>query len=188
VALANPPHWRASLRPAKRPIHNAQLGDQTERNRCGTPPRIPLIRANGELTGSFHFRNLCYIARWSGKRKRAAFGAHERNGGVVVTTSTRASAHRDLIVALAARHRLPAVYPFRFYVDRGGLISYGADWTDQYRRAAGYVDRILKGEKAADLPMQTPAKYDLVLNLRTASALGLTVPPSLRVRATEVIE
>jgi putative ABC transport system substrate-binding protein len=114
--------------------------------------------------------------------------AHERNGGVVVTTSTRASAHRDLIVALAARHRLPAVYPFRFYVDRGGLISYGADWTDQYRRAAGYVDRILKGEKPADLPMQTPAKYDLVLNLRTASALGLTVPPSLRVRADEVIE
>ena len=114
--------------------------------------------------------------------------AREPSGGLIVTTSTRASAHRDLIVAFAARHRLPAVYPFRFYVDSGGLISYGADWTDQYRRAAGYVDRILKGEKPADLPVQTPAKYDLVVNLKTAKALGLTVPPSLLMRADEVIE
>src|SRR5439155_18342044 len=82
--------------------------------------------------------------------------AGEPSGGLIVTTSTRASAHRDLIVALAARHRLPAVYPFRFYVYSGGLIFYGADWTDQYRRAAGYVDRILKGEKPGDLPVQTP--------------------------------
>ena len=100
----------------------------------------------------------------------------------------RASAHRDLIVSLAARHRLPAVYPFRFYVDSGGLISYGADWTDQYRRAAGYVDRILKGEKPADLPMQTPGKYDLVVNLKAAKALGLDLPANVLARADEVFE
>jgi putative ABC transport system substrate-binding protein len=105
--------------------------------------------------------------------------AREPNGGLVVTTSTRASAHRDLIVALAARHRLPAVYPFRFYVESGGLISYGVDWSDQYRRAAAYVDRILKGERAAALPVQTPARYELVINLKTARALGLDVPPSI---------
>jgi ABC-type uncharacterized transport system substrate-binding protein len=105
--------------------------------------------------------------------------AREPNSGLVVTTSTRASAHRDLIVALAARHRLPAVYPFRFYVESGGLISYGVDWNDQYRRAAAYVDRILKGERAATLPVQTPARYELVINLKTARALGLDVPPSI---------
>jgi putative tryptophan/tyrosine transport system substrate-binding protein len=114
--------------------------------------------------------------------------AREPNGGLVVTTSTRASAHRDLIVTLAARHRLPAVYPFRFYVESGGLISYGADWADQYRRAAAYVDRILKGAKPADLPVQTPAKYELVINLKTARALGLEVPPSIRMRADAVVE
>lgn len=105
--------------------------------------------------------------------------AREPNSGLVVTTSTRASAHRDLIVALAARHGLPAVYPFRFYVESGGLISYGVDWNDQYRRAAAYVDRILKGERAATLPVQTPARYELVINLKTARALGLDVPTSI---------
>jgi putative ABC transport system substrate-binding protein len=105
-----------------------------------------------------------------------------------VTTSTRASAHRDLILALAARHRLPAVYPFRFYVAGGGLISYGADWTDQYRRAAGYVDRILKGETPAELPVQVPAKYDLVINRKTATALALDIPQTLLGRADAVIE
>jgi putative ABC transport system substrate-binding protein len=91
-------------------------------------------------------------------------------------------------IMLAARHRLPAVYPFRYFVASGGLISYGPDPTDQFRRAAGYVDRILKGEKAADLPVQSPTKYELAINLKTAKALGLTMPPSLLARADQVIE
>jgi putative ABC transport system substrate-binding protein len=111
-----------------------------------------------------------------------------QNGGLLVTTSTRASAHRELMIALAARYRLPAVYPFRFYVASGGLICYGADWLDQYRRAAGYVDRILKGERPGNLPVQAPVKYETVINLKTAKALGLNVPLPLLARADEVIE
>ena len=114
--------------------------------------------------------------------------AEGSNGGLIVTGSPAATVHRDLIVALAARHRLPAVYNSRFYVTSGGLISYGPDYVDQFRRAAGYVDRILKGEKPADLPVQAPTKYELVINLKTAKALGLEVPPMLLARADEVIE
>jgi putative tryptophan/tyrosine transport system substrate-binding protein len=110
------------------------------------------------------------------------------NDGLVVTGSPLTAIHRDLIVALAAQHRLPAVYPFRYFTTRGGLISYGPDTIEPYRRAAGYVDRILRGEKLANLPVQAPAKYDLVINLKTAKSLDLRVPPTLLARANEVIE
>jgi putative ABC transport system substrate-binding protein len=114
--------------------------------------------------------------------------ARSGNGGLIVTASVLANVHRDLIVTLATRHRLPAVYYERLFVTAGGLISYGADLDDQYRRAAGYVDRILKGEKPADMPVQAPTKYELVINLKTAKAFGLTVPPSVLARADVVIE
>jgi putative ABC transport system substrate-binding protein len=121
------------------------------------------------------------------ERAVAAF-ASGSNGGLIVTASGSATGHRQLIIALAARHRLPAVYPTRYFVTDGGLISYGADIIDQFRRAAGYVDRILKGEKPADLPVQAPTKYDLIINLKTAKALGLDVPTTVLARADEVIE
>jgi putative ABC transport system substrate-binding protein len=121
------------------------------------------------------------------ERGVAAF-ARAANGGLIVTPSGRVSLHRDLIIAVADRYKLPAVYPFQYMVTGGGLISFAPDWVDQYRPAAGYVDRILKGEKPADLPVQTPTKYELVINLKTAKALGLDVPPSLLAAADEVIE
>ena len=121
------------------------------------------------------------------ERAIAAF-ARSSNGGLIVTGSPLNSLHRDLIVALAARNKLPAVYSNRFFIASGGLISYGVDLTDQYRRAAAYVDRVLRGEKPANLPVQAPTKYETVLNLRTAKALGLTVPATLLARANEVIE
>jgi putative ABC transport system substrate-binding protein len=114
--------------------------------------------------------------------------ARSSNGGLIVTASPLAQLHRDLIITLAARHKLPAVYFERFFVAAGGLISYGANFVDQYRLAAGYVDRILRGEKAADLPVQAPTKYELAINLKTAKTLGLTVPPTLLARADDVIE
>jgi len=114
--------------------------------------------------------------------------ARSPNGGLIATAGGAAVRHRDLIVTLAARYRLPAVYWERLFVAAGGLISYGADLVEQYRRAAGYVDRILKGEKPADMPVQAPTKYELVINLKTAKALGLTVPQSLLSRADEMIE
>jgi putative ABC transport system substrate-binding protein len=117
----------------------------------------------------------------------AAF-ARSPNGGLIVTGSTLALAHEKLIITLAARHRLPAVYPFRYFVTPGGLMSYGPDSISPFRRAAGYVDRILKGEKPADLPVQAPTKFELVINLKTARTLGLDVPPTLLARADEVIE
>jgi putative tryptophan/tyrosine transport system substrate-binding protein len=121
------------------------------------------------------------------ERDIAAF-ARAPNGGLIVTASQGAVAYRELIIMLAARHGLPAVYPFRYFVTGGGLISYGPDTTEQFRRAAGYVDRILNGEKAADLPVQAPTKYELAINLKTAKAFGLAVPPLLLARADQVIE
>ena len=114
--------------------------------------------------------------------------ARSPNGGLVVLPSGLSFIHRELIIGLAARHRLPAVYPFRFFVEDGGLICYGPGAIDQLRRAAGYVDRILRGEKPADLPVQVPAKYELVINVKTAKALGLEVPDRLLALADEVIE
>ena len=114
--------------------------------------------------------------------------AREPNGGLIVLASPLSIVQRELIITLAARHRLPAVYGLRFFAIDGGLISYGPDSVEPYRRAAGYVDRILKGEKPADLPVQTPTKYDLVINAKTAKALGIEVPPTLLARADEVIE
>ena len=127
-------------------------------------------------------RDACEI-----ERAVTAF-ARAPNGGLIVTASAAATLHRDLIITLAARHKLPAVYSERSFVAAGGLISYGADYIDQYRKAAGYVDRILKGEKPADLPVQAPTKYETVLNLKTAKALGLDVPAIVLTRADEVIE
>jgi putative ABC transport system substrate-binding protein len=121
------------------------------------------------------------------ERSIAAF-ARFPNGGLILTASGLSGVHRDLVVKLSAQHKLPAVYPFPFIATEGGLIAYGPDLTDQYRRAADYVDRILKGAKPADLPVQVPTKYELAINLKTANALGLTVPPTLLARADEVIE
>jgi putative tryptophan/tyrosine transport system substrate-binding protein len=121
------------------------------------------------------------------EREVAAF-AQSANGGLIATASALTAVHRDLIITLAAQHKLPAVCQERNYVAAGGLISYGPNFLDQYRRAAGYVDRIFRGEKPADLPVQAPTKYELVINLKTAKALGLAVPPSVRARADEVIE
>ena len=120
------------------------------------------------------------------ERAVAAF-ARSGNGGVIVTTGGTA-AHRKLIISLAARHNLPTVYPYRYYTIDGGLISYGPNTHDPVRRAAGYVDRILKGEKPADMPVQAPTKYELIVNLKTAKTLGLTIPQSLLATADEVIE
>jgi putative ABC transport system substrate-binding protein len=122
------------------------------------------------------------------ERAITAFARGSNGGLILVGPTSSVQRYRDLIITLAARHRLPAIYPGRFYATAGGLISYGADPIDQYRRAAGYVDRILKGEKPANLPVQAPTKHELVINLKTAKALGIEVPPTLLARVDEVIE
>jgi putative tryptophan/tyrosine transport system substrate-binding protein len=122
------------------------------------------------------------------ERALSAFAGGGPNSGLIVTVSDVATIQRELIIALAARHRLPTVYPHRFFVEAGGLISYGPDLLGLFRQGAGYVDRILKGEKPADLPVQAPTKYELVINLKTAKALGLELPASVLARADEVIE
>jgi putative ABC transport system substrate-binding protein len=127
--------------------------------------------------------------RDAGEIERAVTAfARVPNGGLIVPGSSLANDHRELIIGLAARHQLPVVYPDRIFVTDGGLVSYGPDRIDQYRRAAEYIDRILKGEKPADLPVQTPTKYELVVNLKTAKAMGLKIPPAVLARADEVIE
>jgi putative ABC transport system substrate-binding protein len=129
------------------------------------------------------------LVRDAGEIERAvATFARASNGGLIVTTSPLTVAHRDLIVRLAAQHKLPAVYFNRLFVTDGGLISYGPDFAYQFRRAAGYVDRILKGDKPGDLPVQAPTKYELVINRKTATALGLVIPDKLLSTADEVIE
>src|SRR5690349_18239204 len=130
----------------------------------------------------------CATPARSSRPSRLTAFARSSNGGLVVVASASATVQRNLIIELAARHRLPTIYFERFFVVGGGLISYGADLAEGYRRAAGYVDRILKGEKPADLPVQAPTKYELAINLKTAKALGLTIPPAVLARADTIIE
>jgi len=153
------------------------------------PPHVAMWRSIEAIAPSFGVRLTPADAPDSDEIERAieAF-AREPNGGLIVLPSPITQVHRELITALAARHRLPAAYAFRFYVTSGGLVSYGIDPADQARQAAGYVDRILKGEKPADLPIQQPSKFELVINLKTAKALGLDIPTSLLARADEMIE
>jgi putative tryptophan/tyrosine transport system substrate-binding protein len=163
--------------------------------------RAAVLRDPTAITGIGQFAVIQSVARSvgvevsplnlrdAGETERAVTAfARSSNGGMIVAGSALATVQRDMIIELAARHRLPAVYFDRLFVASGGLISYGADLVDQFRRAADYVDRILKGEKPADLPVQAPTKYDLVINLKTAKALGLDVPASVLARADEVIE
>jgi putative ABC transport system substrate-binding protein len=163
--------------------------------------RVAVLRESGLASGIGQFGAIQIVApslgvelrsvdvRDAGEIERSiATFAQGSNGGLIVLGTPGTAIHRKLILALAAKHRLPAIYSARFYAADGGLIAYGPDRVDQFRRAAGYVDRILKGEKPADLPVQAPTKYELVINLKTAKALGIEVPPMLLARADEVIE
>jgi putative ABC transport system substrate-binding protein len=155
----------------------------------GNPGGLPQFSAVQTIAPSLRVELTSIALSDTGEIERAvAAFAGSSNGGLVVTRLAEAIVHRELIIKLAARHRLPAVYPLRLFVTDGGLISYGPDIIDEHRQAATYVDRILKGEKPADLPVQAPTKYELVVNLKTAKALGLTVPPNLLAIADEVIE
>ena len=155
----------------------------------GNPGGLPQFAAIQALAPSLRVEVSTLWMRDAAEIEQAVTAfARSPNGGLIATRTTGAIVHRDLIIKLAARHRLPAVYGYRFFAAAGGLASYGDDVVNQYRLAAGYVDRILKGEKPADLPVQAPTKYELVINLKTANALGLEVPPSLLARADEVIE
>jgi putative tryptophan/tyrosine transport system substrate-binding protein len=163
--------------------------------------RVAVLRESGLAAGVAQFAALQAVAPSLGvelaalnvrdgaqiERSIAAF-ARSSSDGMIVTSSPLAALHRKLIVSLAARHKLPAVYAAQYMASAGGLVSYGPDFVDQYRHAAGYVDRILNGEKPADLPVQAPTKYELVINHQTARMLGLTVPPTLLALADEVIE
>ena len=163
--------------------------------------RAGIVRVPNLPSAAAEFASLQAVARYIGveitplnirdpgqiERAISAF-ARSANNGLILPPSTSGSVHRNLIITLAARYKLPAVYTYRFAVTEGGLISYGPDAVDQFRRAAGYVDRILKGEKPGDLPVEVPTKYELVINLKTAEALGLDVPTTLLARADEVIE
>src|SRR5262245_9465874 len=151
---------------------------------CSSPTFTPTIRPASPTCGS----RVGSAATTATGRARSASFAHSPNGGLVVTAGGAPTLHRDLIITLAARHKLPAVYTRRLYVASGGLISYGPDILELCRLGADYVDRILKGEKPANLPVQAPTKFDLVVNLVTAKALGLDVPPTLLARADEVVE
>jgi putative ABC transport system substrate-binding protein len=166
-----------------------------------TVTRVAVIRDTAAQTSLMQFSAIQSMAQSIGvvvnpigmrdvselERAITAF-AQTPNGGLIATAVPQLFVRRAVIISLAARYRLPAVFPFRVFVAEGGLASYGANTADSYRRAASYVDRILKGEKAADLPVQAPTKYELVINLKTAKALGLTVPPSVLARADDVIE
>src|SRR3954469_15799291 len=161
----------------------AVLRDPTVRGGIGQLGAIHAVAPSLQLEASpIDVRNPAEIDRAITEFSRTP------NGGLIVLPNGLAQVNRELIIGLAAPHRLPAVYPFRFFVIDGGLISYGPDDVDQLRRVAGYVDRILRGEKTGDLPVQNPTKYELVINLKTAKALGLEIPPSLLARADEVIE
>jgi len=156
---------------------------------AANPAGIGMFAVIQSAASSFGVELSPVVARDGGEIERAVTAfARSPNGGLIVLGTSWGALHADLMVMLAARHRLPAVYPFRHFVTGGGLISYGPDSHDNYRRAAGYVDRILKGEKPIDLPVQAPTKYELVINLKTAKALGIALPPSLLARADEVIE
>jgi putative tryptophan/tyrosine transport system substrate-binding protein len=148
-----------------------------------------LLGAIQGVASSFTLEAIPLGVRDAGEIERGITGfADQPNGGLIVLGSPLTAVHRELIIGLAAKHQLPAIYPLRYYAAAGGLVSYGPDVLNQYRRAAGYVDRILKGEKPSDLPVQAPTKYELVINLKTAKALGLQAPPMLLARADEVIE
>jgi putative ABC transport system substrate-binding protein len=152
-------------------------------------PQAGMWRAIEAVAPSFRVQLTAASVRNAAEIERAIDEfAHEPNGGLIVLPNPVNEGNRKLIITMAARHRLPAVYAFRFFVTDGGLISYGVDLADQYRQAASYVDRILRGEKPAELPVQQPTKFALVVNLKTAKALGLDVPPTLLSRADEVIE